>query len=93
MYVSIEGQGHFLTLAKGHLYMKVELAIFNNHWAIFSQILNVSLKVQKMKIHKHNAGHVTKMATCHYMVKHFKNLLPRNHWADFYDTLYEASEA
>ena len=46
-----------------------------------------------MKIHKHNAGHITKMATCPYMITHFKKVLSRNDWADFYDTLYEAAEA
>ena len=46
-----------------------------------------------MKIHPDNAGHMTKMAAmraCH-MVK--KNLLSRNHWTDFDETLYEASES
>ena len=42
-YVSIEGQGHFLTLAQGHLHMKIKLTFLKNHWAIFNQILNVSL--------------------------------------------------
>ena len=36
-----------------------------------------------MKMHKHNAGHMTKLAACPYMVKHFKNLLPRNHLTNF----------
>ena len=45
-----------------------------------------------MKINQHNAGHMTKMAATPYMIKHFKNLLSRNHWADFDETLYEASE-
>ena len=46
-----------------------------------------------MKIHQHNAGHITKKATMPiYGKKHFKNLLSRNHWADFDETLYEASE-
>ena len=39
----IEGQGHFLTLAQGHLHMKIKLAFPSSQWAIFSQILNVSL--------------------------------------------------
>ena len=37
------------------------LFFLSNHWAIFSQILNVSL-YKEMKIHQHNAGHMTKMA-------------------------------
>ena len=43
-----------------------------------------------MKIHQHFTGHMTKMAVIYG--KHFKNLLSRNHWADFDETLYEASE-
>ena len=27
MYVSIEGQGHFLTLAQGHLHMKIKTGL------------------------------------------------------------------
>ena len=45
-----------------------------------------------MKIHQHNAGHMTKMAAMPIYGKHFKYLLSRNHWADFDETLYEASE-
>ena len=35
-----------LTLAQGHLHMKIKLAFLSYHWTIFSLILNVSLKVQ-----------------------------------------------
>ena len=46
-----------------------------------------------MKNHQHNAGHMTKMAAMSIAgKKHFKNLCSRNHWADFDETLYEASE-
>ena len=42
-----------------------------------------------MKIYQHFAGHMTKMA----VMPIFGNLLSRkNHWADFDETLYEASE-
>ena len=44
-----------------------------------------------MKVHLHNAGHMTKMAAIPIYGKHFKNLLSRNQWADFDETLYEAS--
>ena len=44
-----------------------------------------------MKIHQDNAGHMTKIAMPIYG-KTLKNLLSRNHWADFDETLYEASE-
>ena len=39
-----------------------------------------------MTFYQQFAGHMTKMAAMPiyiYMVKHFKNLLPRNNWADF----------
>ena len=44
-----------------------------------------------MKIHLRNAGHMTKMAAMSIYGKHF-NLLSRNYWADYGETLYEASE-
>ena len=48
-----------------------------------------------MKIHQHFAGHMTMMAAMPIYGKKFffKNLVSRNHWADFDETLYEASEA
>ena len=44
-----------------------------------------------MKIHQLNAGHVTKMAA---MPTSGKNTLQKtmDHWADFDETLYEASD-
>ena len=46
-----------------------------------------------MKIHQDNAGHMNKMAAMPIYGKHIlKNLLSRNYWADFEETLYEASE-
>ena len=60
----MQGQGHFLTLAPGHLHMKIKVIFLWNCWAIFNQILYVSFEVQekKKKIHKNDAGHMTKMA-------------------------------
>ena len=43
-----------------------------------------------MKIHQDNAGHM--MAAMPIFGKHFKNLISRIYWADFDETLYEASE-
>ena len=43
----IEGQGHLLALALGHLHTKIKIAFLGSHWVIFSQILNVSLQVQE----------------------------------------------
>ena len=51
-YVSIEGQGNFLTLAHGHLLMKIKLAFLSNHWAIFSQILNEACRYKEMEFIK-----------------------------------------
>ena len=46
-----------------------------------------------MKNYQENAGHMTKSAAMPiYMVKHCKNLLFRNYWVDFDETLYEAPE-
>ena len=47
-----------------------------------------------MKIHQHNAGYMTKMTAMPIYDKkqHFKHLLSKNHWTDFDDSLYEASE-
>ena len=42
-----------------------------------------------MKIHQHNADYMTKMAVVKTLKK---NLLSKNHWADFGETLDEASE-
>ena len=43
-----------------------------------------------MKIHYHDAGHMTKMAaTPKYGIKHLKIFFPGT---DFYETWYEASE-
>ena len=42
MKVSIEGQGHFLTLAQGHLHMKIITCFSQKPLGIFNQILYVS---------------------------------------------------
>ena len=48
-------------------------------------------RYKEIKIPQHNAGHMTKMAPKPIYGKHFKTLLSINHWADFDETLYEAS--
>ena len=45
-----------------------------------------------MKIYQHFAGHLTKMAAMPIYGKTLSNLLSRNQWADFDETLYEASD-
>ena len=47
MKVSIEGQGHFLTLAQDHLHLKIiQPAFLRYHWAILNQILYVSFQIK-----------------------------------------------
>ena len=58
----MEGQGHFLTLAPGRLHMKIKACFLGNYWAIFNQILYVSFRYNEMKINKHDAGLMTKVA-------------------------------
>ena len=41
-----------------------------------------------MKIHQQNAGHMTKMAA----MPIYGKITLNNHWTDFDETLYEASE-
>ena len=43
-YVSIEVQGHFLTLAQGHLHLKIKTGFSQKHLANQSQILYVSFQ-------------------------------------------------
>ena len=45
-----------------------------------------------MKNYQHFAGHMTKMAAMPIYGKIFKNLLSMNHWVDFDETMYEASD-
>ena len=37
--VSNEDQGHFLTLAQGHICMKIKTCFLRNNWAVFNQLL------------------------------------------------------
>ena len=43
--MNIEGQGHFLTLAKGYLHMKIKLCFAQKQLSYFNQILYISFKV------------------------------------------------
>ena len=45
-YVSIEGQGHLLTLAQGHLHMNITTCFCLETTGHFNQILYVSFQVQ-----------------------------------------------
>ena len=44
--MSIEGQGHFLTLAQGRVHTKFKLDFLRNYFADLNQILYESFQVQ-----------------------------------------------
>ena len=68
--MSIKGQGHFLTLVKGHLQLNVKLYFLNNPLTNQSQILYV-VSLGWTKVYINGQGHMTKMAT---MAINSKNL-------------------
>ena len=47
IFVSIEGQGHSLTLAQGCVHTKIELDFLRNYCADLSQFLYESFQVQE----------------------------------------------
>ena len=49
-----------LTLARGHLHLKIETCFSQKHCVIFNQILYV--RCMETRIYKHDAGRMTKMA-------------------------------
>ena len=51
--MSIEGQGHFLTLAQGRVHTKIQT---------WTKLCMKAFKYKEMKIWWHGAGHMTKMA-------------------------------
>ena len=48
--MSIEGQGHFLTLAQGHVHTKFQTEFFRNYCAVLNQILYESYRVHDDKM-------------------------------------------
>ena len=44
--MSIEGQGHFLTLAEGRVNKKIQTGFFRNYYAVLNQTLYESFQVQ-----------------------------------------------
>ena len=60
--MSIKGQGHFLTLAKGHLQIKCKFNFLSNHLTSQSQILYVVSLGWGNKMYINGQGHMTKMA-------------------------------
>ena len=85
--MSIEGQGHFLTLAQGRVHTKIQKPDFlGNYFTNLNQIFYESFQVQ---------GNENLMTCCwshdqdgrhaHIWLKPFKHLL-RNQQADFHET-------
>ena len=60
--MSIEGQGHFLTLAQGRVNTKIQTRFSQKYCADLNQILYESFRYKEMQIWWHDAGHMTKMA-------------------------------
>ena len=65
--MSIQGQGHFLTLAQGHSHIKIKLVFSQTPVDLFDQIL--AFRYKEMIIFKYNFGHMTRWPPCLYMVK------------------------
>ena len=70
--MSIKGQGHSLTLVKGHSDFKVKLVYLKNSWAIWNQNSYESLRDNRMKIHTNELGHMTNMAAMPIYGKNLK---------------------
>ena len=49
--VSIEGQGHFLTLFQGRLHMKIKTCFSRKLMGHFNQIFMAAFRYMEMKIH------------------------------------------
>ena len=60
--MSIEGQGHFLTLVQGYLLIKIETCFFQKPLGHFRPNSVCIFLYKEKKIHKHDAGHMTQMA-------------------------------
>ena len=87
--MSIEGQGHFLTLAQGHLHMKLGLVLSVTTGPFSAK----ACRDKEMKIHQHNAGHMTKMAAMPIYDKNTSKIFFSGITGLIFDeTLYEASE-
>ena len=83
--MSIEGQGHFLTLAQGCVHIKFELDFLRNYCAHLNQTL-----YERFYIQGNDTGHMTKKAPHPYMVKNSQNIFLRNRWAEFHVAWYVA---
>ena len=74
-WVSVKGQGHSLTLVKGHSDFKVKTC-FSQKRAIWNQSSYESLRENgNKKIYTNELGHMTNMATMPIYGKNLKKLL------------------
>ena len=89
----MEGQGHFWHWPQGIYIWKLKLVFLGNYWAIFTQILFVSFRVQWNENQwtwcwSHDQDGPPRP----YMVKNpSKIFFSRNRWTDFHETWYVAS--
>ena len=60
--MSIQGQGHLLTLAKGPLHIKFKTYFLRNHFTNQSQILYVESLRRGNRVCINGLGHMTKKA-------------------------------
>ena len=61
--MSIEGQGHYLTLAQGRVHNKNSNRIFSETFGPFlTEFCMKAFRYKEMKICYHNPGHMTEMA-------------------------------
>ena len=60
--MNIKGQGHSLTLVKGHSDLNVKTFFLKDSSAIWNQSLYESLRRMGMKIYTNELGHMTNMA-------------------------------
>ena len=84
--MSIQGQGHSLTLAQGHSDMKIKTCFFSETTRPFvTKFHRKAFRNTEMKINKYEFGHMTNMAFMPYgkIIYIFKHLLLWNHLADW----------
>ena len=74
-----QGQGHSLTLVKGHSDLNVKTFFLKYSWAIWNQSLYESLKENRNEnLYKNELGHMSNMAAMPIYGKNLKNLFPQN---------------
>ena len=72
--MSIEGQGHFLTLAQGRVHKKIKPDFLRNYYFVLNQILHESYQVQGNQNLINDAGQMTKMAAKPIYGKNLSNI-------------------